>query len=140
MTGEPRGLFGEPVRQARPRDQRPALDDVPFVHAAERLFARLLEFYGIDWDYEPRSFDLATDDQGNVTDAFTPDFYLPEYDLYVEITTMSQKLVTRKNRKLRLLGERHPDVRCRIFYQRDVYNLATKLGLEIPTEDYTAQD
>lgn len=109
-----------------------------FSHSSERLFARLLDFYGIRWQYEPRSFDLEVDDQGNATEQFTPDFYLPDFDLYVEVTTMSQKLVTRKNRKIRRLAERYPEVRCRIFYQRDIDRLATKHHLDVPREDYTA--
>ena len=105
-------------------------DETPFAHASERQFARLLDFYQIDWDYEPRSFDLEWDKDGNVTQRFTPDFYLPAWDLYIEITTMSQKLVTKKNRKVRRLQELYPDVKCKIFYQRDYLSLVTKYGLE----------
>lgn len=132
------GPFGDQVRPRSPGVRRPTADQVRFSHASERLFADFLDFYGIEWEYEPRSFDLARDAQGEVIVRFTPDFYLNEYDLYVEVTTMSQKLVTRKNRKIRRLAELYPDVRCKIFYQRDIENLATKLGLEMPTEDYTA--
>jgi hypothetical protein len=105
-------------------------DAISFAHASERQFARLLDFYQIDWEYEPRSFDLERDRHGNVTQQFTPDFYLPAYDLYIEITTMNQKLVTRKNRKVRQLQELYPDVKCKIFYQRDYLSLVTKYGLE----------
>jgi hypoxanthine phosphoribosyltransferase len=135
------GLFGERGGRSRIPAGRPirSADETAFAHASERLFARLLDFYGLDWAYEPISFDLA-DDSGELTGRFTPDFYLPEYDLFVEITTMSQKLVTRKNRKVRLLLEQYPDVRCKVFYQRDIVRLATKHQLEIPTEDYTARN
>ena len=105
-------------------------DSVPFAHASERQFARLLDFYQIEWDYEPRSFDLERDREGNVIQRFTPDFYLPQYDLYIEITTMSQKLVTKKNRKVRKLKEQYPEISCKIFYQRDYLSLVTKYGLE----------
>ncbi len=105
-------------------------DTVSFAHASERQFARLLDFYQIEWEYEPRSFDLARDHLGNVTQRFTPDFYLPQYDLYIEITTLNQKLVTKKNRKIRKLRELHPGVNCKIFYQRDYLSLVTKYGLE----------
>jgi hypothetical protein len=111
-------------------DQGLKSDTTPFAHASERQFARLLDFYQIEWEYEPKSFDLERDKQGNVTQRFTPDFYLPAYDLYIEITTMSQKLVTRKNRKVRRLQELYPDVKCKIFYQRDYLSLVTKYGLE----------
>ncbi len=48
---------------------------------------------------------------------------------------MSQKLVTKKNRKVRLLREHHPEVRCKVFYQRDYLNLLVKYGLEEPEAD-----
>ncbi|HEX9236261.1 MAG TPA: hypoxanthine phosphoribosyltransferase, partial [Actinomycetota bacterium] len=80
-------------------------DTVPFAHASERQFARLLDFYQIEWRYEPTSFDLEVDADGNVVQRFTPDFYLPAYDLYIEITTLNQRLVTKKNRKVRRLRE-----------------------------------
>jgi len=105
-------------------------DTVSFAHSSERQFARLLDFYQIEWEYEPRSFDLERDSDGNVTQRFTPDFYLPQYDLYIEITTLNQKLVTKKNRKIRKLRELHPGINCKIFYQRDYLSLVTKYGLE----------
>lgn len=105
-------------------------DTVNFAHHSERQFARLLDFYQIEWSYEPRTFDIEWDDEGNVTQRFTPDFYLPQFDLYIEITTLNQKLVTKKNRKVRRLRELYPDVRCKVFYQRDYLNLLIKYGLE----------
>src|SRR6266511_5102150 len=92
-------------------------EDVDFAHNSERQFAKLLDFYGIEWEYEPRTFAIDTDAEGNTLRAFSPDFYLPAYDLYIEITTLSQKLVTKKNRKVRRLRELYPDVKIKIFYQ-----------------------
>ena len=86
-------------------------------------------FYGIAWEYEPRTFVLGADPDGNLTSAFTPDFYLPEFDTYVELTTLRQPLVTPKHRKLRRLAEMHPDVTVKILYRRDVERLARKYGL-----------
>ncbi len=97
-----------------------------FVNRAELEVAKLLDFYGIPWDYEPRSFVLETDELGRVREAATPDFYLPEQDLYVELTTMKQSLVTRKNRKIRKLRERYPNVKIKLFYKRDFERLAQK--------------
>jgi hypothetical protein len=105
-------------------------DTASFAHASERQFARLLDFYQIDWNYEPTSFDLEWDAEGNIIQRFTPDFYLPAYDLYIEITTLNQKLVTKKNRKVRRLRELYPEVRCKIFYQRDYLSLVMKYGLD----------
>jgi len=105
-------------------------DTVGFAHASERQFAQLLDFYAIEWDYEPTSFDIEWDKDGRVTARFTPDFYLPAFDLYIEITTLNQKLVTKKNRKVRRLRERYPEVTCKIFYQRDYLSLVSKYGLQ----------
>ena len=105
-----------------------------FAHNSERQFAKLLDFYAIDWEYEPRTFVLERDRDGNPAQAFSPDFYLPAYDLYIEITTLNQKLVTKKNRKARRLRELHPDVQIRVLYQRDYLHLLVKYGLEPPSQ------
>jgi hypoxanthine phosphoribosyltransferase len=97
-----------------------------FVNQAELEVAKLLDFYGIRWE-----FVLETDDEGRVIEAAKPDFYLPDQDLYVEITTMKQSLVTRKNRKIRKLRERYPDVKVKLFYRRDIERLAEKYGLSL---------
>jgi bifunctional protein TilS/HprT len=109
-------------------------EQVRFAHNSERQFARLLDFYGIEWHYEPRTFTLERDKVGNPVQAFTPDFYLPAYDLYIEITTLNQKLVTKKNRKARRLTELYPEVKIRVFYQRDYLSLLMKYGLEPPSQ------
>jgi hypoxanthine phosphoribosyltransferase len=102
-----------------------------FANDAERECARLLDFYGVPWRYEPRTFALEEAEDGRITEAFTPDFYLPEQDLYVEVTVMKQALVTRKNRKLRKLRQRYPDVRIKLFYRRDIERLAQKFKLDL---------
>jgi hypothetical protein len=91
----------------------------------------VLDYYGVPWEYEPRTFVLEEDEQGRVIEAFTPDFYLPEQNLYVEITVMKQSLVTRKNRKLRKLRERYPDVKIKLFYKRDIERLAQRFRLDL---------
>ena len=103
-----------------------------FAHHSERQFAKLLDFYQIAWRYEPTTFEIAWDATGAATQRFAPDFYLPEFDQYIEITTLNQKLVTKKNRKIRRLTALYPDVRCKILYQRDYLNLLVKYGLEEP--------
>ena len=100
-----------------------------FANDAERECAQILDFHGIPWDYEPHTFTLQVDAEGNTLEAFTPDFYLPESDLYVELTTMKQSLVTRKNRKIRRLRELYPHLNVQVFYQKDFENLIFKYGL-----------
>ncbi len=101
-----------------------------FAHPSEEEFAKMLDFYQIKWLYEPKTFPLEWDSEGNITVAFAPDFYLPEHDLYVELTTQKQKLVWKKNKKIRRLREIYPQVRIRIIYGRDYRGLLRKYGIE----------
>jgi hypothetical protein len=109
---------------------RASIKHAQFGHPSEELFANLLDFYRIRWEYEPRSFALQWDKDGKVMEAFTPDFYLPEFDLYVELTTMKQALVTRKNRKVKLLRAIYPHINIQVFYQKDFQDLVFKYGLK----------
>ena len=102
-----------------------------FANRAELECAKVLDYYGVPWEYEPRTFVLETDDAGRVTEAFTPDFYLPDQDLYLEVTVMKQSLVTRKNRKLRKLREQYPEIKIKLFYKRDLERLAQHFRLDL---------
>ncbi|MCX8007118.1 MAG: hypothetical protein N3B11_03270 [Coriobacteriia bacterium] len=104
-----------------------------FAHPSERVAARILDFYHVRWEYEPTAFPIEWDSKGNVIASFTPDFYLPDFDLYLELTTMSQKLVTKKNRKVRRLRELYPEVKILLLYQKDFRKLLFKFG--IPGKD-----
>jgi hypothetical protein len=117
--------FEQPVFQAFCGESPPS-----FANRAELECAKILDYHGVPWQYEPRTFVLEEDAEGRCLEGFTPDFYLPEQDLYVEITVMKQALVTKKNRKLRKLRERYPDVRIKLFYKRDIERLAERYRLE----------
>jgi hypothetical protein len=95
----------------------------------ESEFAHILDYYGVEWQYEPHTFALAWDEQGNVTEAFSPDFYLPQQDLYVELTTMRPQLITKKNRKIRRLKELYPAVQVKLFKRSDLRQLMIKYGI-----------
>jgi hypoxanthine phosphoribosyltransferase len=115
-----------------PRFQAYRGTDPPrFANRIELECAKILDFYGVPWQYEPHQFVLERDELGRVTSAFTPDFYLPDQDLYVEVTVMKQSLVTRKNRKLRQLRALHPDVKVKLFYRRDFERLAQRYQLKL---------
>jgi hypoxanthine phosphoribosyltransferase len=105
------------------------LETPRFANPAELEYAKILDWYGIPWQYEPTTFVLERDAEGRVTEAFSPDFYLPDQDLYLEVTVMKQSLVTRKNRKLRKLRALYPDVKIKLFYERDFERLAARYGL-----------
>ncbi|TMF82176.1 MAG: hypoxanthine phosphoribosyltransferase [Chloroflexi bacterium] len=118
-----------PVRQRSRLVRRtgPAHSRVEFAHPSEQEFARFLDYYRIRWQYEPVSFPIAWEGT-RVAEMFTPDFYLPEHDLYIELTTMKQSLVTPKNRKLRMLRELYPELNVRLLYRKDYQQLLVKAG------------
>ncbi len=118
-----------PVRQRSRLVRRtgPAHSRVEFAHPSEQEFARFLDYYRIRWHYEPVSFPIAWEGT-RVAEMFTPDFYLPEHDLYIELTTMKQSLVTPKNRKLRMLRELYPELNVRLLYRKDYQQLLAKAG------------
>ena len=115
---------GPMANPSAPRKAEPG-----FANSSEEALAKILDFYQIRYDYEPQTFPLAWDVQGRVTEAFSPDFYLVDSDLYIELTTLKQSLVTKKNRKLRRMKELYPDVNVRMFYRKDFQNLLIKYGL-----------
>jgi hypothetical protein len=112
----------EPIRRA-----------VNFAHQSEEEFANILDFYHIAWQYEPRTFPIEWDAEGNVAKSFTPDFYLPEHELYIELTTLKQPLVTKKNRKIRKLRELYPDVNIKVLYASDYRKLIEKFAGSNPS-------
>jgi len=105
-------------------------DGPVFAHPIEAEFARILDYYGIAWQYEPRTFALEWDAAGRVTTAFAPDFYLPEQELYVELTTLRPKLIRSKNRKLRRMAELYPEVNIKLFKRSDLRDLMIKFGMD----------
>jgi hypothetical protein len=99
-----------------------------FAHASEAEMARILDFYAVRWEYEPHTFPILWNLDGAVVESFSPDFYLPDLDCYLEMTTLRQKLVRKKNRKLRRLRELYPDLDVKLFYARDFRALMLKYG------------
>jgi len=102
-----------------------------FVNRSELECAKILDYYGIPWDYEPTSFVLERDEDGRIVRAFTPDFYLPRQDLFIEVTVMKQSLVTRKNRKIREVQRLYPHVKVKLFCRRDIERLAQRHRLRL---------
>ena len=117
---DPPGDLDGPLDPDRPR---PA-----FAHASEAEMARILDFYRVRWEYEPHVFPILWNLDGAVVESFSPDFWLPDLELYLEMTTLRQKLVRKKNRKLRRVRELYPDLRIKLFYARDFRALMLKFG------------
>jgi len=101
-----------------------------FAHESEREFAAILDFYEIRWEYEPHTFPLRWAPDGRAIESFSPDFYLVDHNLYIELTTLKQSLVTKKNRKLRLFRELYPNLPIKLLYARDFRSLMVKYGLQ----------
>jgi len=100
-----------------------------FAHQSEREFARILDMHHLEWEYEPTEFPLEWDAEGNIIMAFRPDFYLSEYDTYIELTTMKRKYVTEKNKKVRMIQELYPHINIKIVYKKDFHKLIDKFDL-----------
>ena len=99
-----------------------------FAHASEAELARILDFYRVPWRYEPDVFPISWNASGAVVECFAPDFFLPDVDMYVELTTLKQSLVRKKNRKIRAMRLLYPEVRVKLFYARDFRALMVKYG------------
>jgi hypoxanthine phosphoribosyltransferase len=120
---------GDAPRTAHPATAPAA--GVRFAHPSERLFAALLDVNGIRWEYEPVEFALRWTDQGEPNSGFRPDFWLPDLRCFVELTTADQRLVTRKNGKVRRLRELYPEVELVVVYQRQFLALLDHHGLDM---------
>ncbi len=99
-----------------------------FAHDSEAELARIFDYYGVPWRYEPDVFPISWNADGAVIESFAPDFYLPEIDCYIELTTLKQSLVRKKNRKLRWMRQLYPELRVKLFYARDFKALMVKYG------------
>jgi hypothetical protein len=113
----------DPIPATAPGRELPA-----FAHASEAEMARILDFYAVRWEYEPVTFPILWSLDGAVIESFSPDFYLPDLDMFLEMTTLKQRLVRKKNRKLRRLRELYPDIRIKLFYARDFRAMLLKYG------------
>ena len=123
---------------SQPKSQKNA--SIRFAHPSEEEFSRILDFYQIEWEYEPTSFALKQDGEGRVLEAFSPDFYLPQYDLYIELTTLRQQLITKKHRKIRLLKELCPKVNVKLVNRRVFSELLLKYGLQHRRQELVGEE
>jgi hypoxanthine phosphoribosyltransferase len=124
-----------PLRRVSPHPSSAPAARVRFAHPSERLFAALLDLYEIRWEYEPVEFALRWDKDGTPSAGFRPDFFLPDHRAFVELTTADQRLVTKKNAKVRRMRELYPEVDITVVYQRDFLELLKRHGLALPSAD-----
>ncbi|MCX5780067.1 MAG: cytidylate kinase family protein [Firmicutes bacterium] len=112
----------------------PEIKSIVFKHPSEEEFAKILDMHDIEWQYEPRTFPIKWDAEGNITLAFSPDFYLPRFDTYIELTTMNQKYVAEKKKKVQLLKKLYPGTNINIVFKNDFYTLLNRFGLQEGSE------
>ncbi len=98
-----------------------------FANTSEEDFARLLDFYRIEWLYEPHSYPLKWG-KGQMQEVFTPDFYLPDLKLYIELTTLKQDNLLAKKRKINQLRQLYPKVKIMLLGKKDYNRLLAKYG------------
>ncbi|HWQ71449.1 MAG TPA: cytidylate kinase family protein [Desulfitobacteriaceae bacterium] len=103
---------------------------VLFKHSSEEEFAKILDMYNIEWEYEPRTFPIKWDEEGNITLAFSPDFYLPRFNTFIELTTMNQKYASQKKKKVELLKTLYPGTNINIVFKKDFYTLLKRFKLK----------
>ncbi len=125
-----REMIGEPGKQAEHADgvEHPSIRPI-MKNQSEVKFAKILDMYQIDWKYEPKTFPIQWDAEGNVTMAFSPDFYLTKFDTYIELTTMDQRYVTLKNKKVKLVRELYPGTNIKVVYKKDFCSLIERFNL-----------
>jgi hypothetical protein len=121
-------IFEAPPPADAPTTPASAIGATRFAHASEAEMARILDFYQVRWEYEPTTFPILWNLDGEVVESFAPDFYLPDLEVFLEMTTLRQRLVRKKNRKLRRLRELYPDIRIKLFYARDFRAMMLKYG------------
>jgi len=115
-------------------------DEIDFPHPSEKEFAHVLDFFGIEWQYEPATFPLRWDENGDLIEAFSPDFYLVKQDVYVELTTLRPTLMREKHRKVRLLKEIYPEINIRLWGRKDFERFLEHLGLESHRHDLVGKE
>ena len=92
----------------------------------EANIARLFNFLGIKWIHQPRTFDLGSQ-------TYTPDFYLPDYDIYIEVKNFLGRYSKIRDRKFR---ELYPNTKLILLLKKDYLELERKYSHLIKNWEY----
>jgi len=92
----------------------------------EANVARLFNYFGIKWIFQPKTFDL-------VSQNYTPDFYLPDYNIYIEVKNFLWKYSKIRDRKFRKL---YPDIKLILLLKKDYLELEKKYSHLIENWEY----
>ena len=82
------GTLNPMVNQSNPYSRakggkREDLDNIYFRSSWEANIARYYNFIGVKWEFEPKTFIFKDVTRGSVS--YTPDFYLPDQDKWIEV-------------------------------------------------------
>ena len=100
--------------------------NIYFYSRWEANFARLLNYLKIKWKYEPKTFDLGLQ-------KYTPDFYLPDSNEYIEVKNFLWKYSKERDKKFRKL---YPDIKLKLLLSNDYLKLQIKYAKFIKNWEY----
>jgi len=116
------GSFYSRSNQGKRKD----LNDTFFRSSWEANVARYFNFVGIKWEFESKTFWFENIKRGNRS--YTPDFYLPEEDRYVEVKGWMDKS---SKTKLKRMAKYYPNIKIEII-AKDEYKAIAKWKRLIP--------
>lgn len=92
----------------------------------EANIARLFTYQGMRWEYSPVSFDIG----GQM---YTPDFYLPDSDTFIEVKNFWGEYSRNRDTKFR---KTHPTVILKVLLKEEYLQLEEKYARLIPQWEY----
>jgi len=92
----------------------------------EANIARLFNYLGVKWLYQPKTFDLGSQN-------YTPDFYLPDRNAYVEVKNFLWKYSKIRDRKFRKI---YPDINLTLLLKKNYLKLENKYSKFIENWEY----
>lgn len=87
--------------------------EICFYSTWEANVARVFNLLNIKWQYAPKIFDL-----GKHT--YRPDFYLPEYDMFIEVKNFMGDYSKQRDS---LFRQKYPDIKLDLILKKDYSNI-----------------
>ena len=101
-------------------------------HPSEEKFACILDYKRIKWKYEPHMIVLK-EKNGITVKGFRPDFYLPDKDLYIEISTAKNQ--GKKNRKMTMVADLYPHINIILLTNKRLERIFKRYDFLWPEEN-----
>lgn len=103
------------------------LQDLLLMHRWDRKYAQYLDSINEPYLYEPKYFDIKLD---NRETSYTPDFYIPNKDLYIEIKGYWRDDAKDKYNEFK---KQYPNIKIELLMEKDLNNIG--INLKITTEE-----